>query len=153
MAFWNQPSTETWLYREYFIVQTTCTSHTEIYTILKEENVKDIGGIFHCFSGTIKEAKKIIDLGFLLGIGGVITFKNSNLSHIIKDIPIENIVLETDAPYLAPHPMRGHRNEPKYLSIIAKKIATIKSIDIHKIAKITSNNIDNLFFNRNQNII
>ena len=86
-------------------------------------------------------------MGFYLGIGGIITFKNSNLFQIIKNIELKNIVLETDAPYLAPHPMRGRRNEPKFLSIIAQHIAKIKKQSVQNIANITSNNIDNLFFN------
>ena len=121
-------------------------SFDEIYNILIEENDNDLKGIFHCFSGTLKEAKKIIDLGFYLGIGGIITFKNSNLFQIIKNIELKNIVLETDAPYLAPHPMRGRRNEPKFLPIIAQQIAKIKKQSVKNIAIITSANIDNLFF-------
>ena len=122
-------------------------SFDEIYNILIEEIDENLKGIFHCFSGTFEEAKKIIDLGFYLGIGGIITFKNSNLFKVVQKIELKNIVLETDAPYLAPHPMRGRRNEPKFLSIIAQYIAKIKKQSVQNIGRVTSENIDNLFFN------
>ena len=88
---------------------------------------------------------KIIEMGFYLGIGGVITFKNSTLFEVIKKIDLKHIVLETDAPYLAPHPMRGKRNEPKFLPLIAEKIAEIKEITIHEVSEITNENIERLF--------
>jgi len=102
-------------------------------------------GIFHCFSGTIQQAKAIIDLGFYIGIGGVVTFKNSGLADVVKDIPLEYIVLETDAPYLTPHPYRGKRNEPKYIPIIADKIAELHHISIEELAKITTATAKKIF--------
>ena len=117
-----------------------------IIHILKKEKTNNITGIFHCFSGTYEEAAQIIDLGFYLGIGGLLTFKNSNLSDVIKQIDLKHIVLETDAPYLAPHPMRGKRNEPKFLLEIAKKVAEINNITLENLSKITNKNINNIFF-------
>lgn len=120
----------------------------EIYPILKKEKKSETTGIFHCFSGTYEEAKKIIDLGFYLGIGGVLTFKNSSLIEVIKKIDLNYIVLETDAPYLAPHPMRGKRNEPKFLSIIAEKVSEIKNITTEELAAYTNKNINDIFFQK-----
>tara|TARA_B100001250_G_scaffold376247_1_gene364416 strand:- start:15 stop:809 length:795 start_codon:yes stop_codon:yes gene_type:complete len=123
-------------------------SFNEIYDILHKEVAPNTAGIFHCFSGTYEQAKKIIDLGFYIGIGGLLTFKNSNLPKIIKNIDLRHIVLETDAPYLAPHPMRGKRNEPKFLYIIAETLGQIKGVSTEKIAAITNQNIDNIFFDK-----
>ncbi len=106
---------------------------------------KHAKGIVHCFSGTLEEAKKVIDLGFLLGIGGVITFKNSNLREVIKSIDLKHIVLETDSPYLAPVPYRGKRNNPLFLTYIAKEIATVKNISIDEVARYTTYNAEKLF--------
>jgi len=102
-------------------------------------------GIFHCFSGTLEEAKEITGLGFYLGIGGVATYKKSTLPEIIKEMPLANIVLETDAPYLAPAPYRGKRNESSYIPIIAQKIAEIKNISIEEVAAITTSNSEKVF--------
>ncbi|MDX2172899.1 MAG: TatD family hydrolase [Bacteroidota bacterium] len=102
--------------------------------------------IFHCFSGTVEEANKIIALdNFKLGIGGVVTFKNSGLDKVVEQIGIEHLVLETDAPYLAPVPFRGKRNEPSYLLEVAKKIAEIKQVSINEVAEITSKNAEFIF--------
>ena len=124
-------------------------SFDEIYNIMKEEKTNNLTGIFHCFSGSYDEAMKIIDMGFYLGIGGILTFKNSTIIDVIKKIDLKHLVLETDAPYLAPHPMRGKRNEPKFLPRIAEKIAEIKKITVKQVCKITNQNIDNLFFHKN----
>jgi len=124
-------------------------SFKEIYNILSKEKDQNTRGVFHCFSGTYEEALDIIDLGFYLGVGGVLTFKNSTtLSEVIKKIDLKHLVLETDAPYLAPHPMRGKRNEPKFLPLIVNKIAEIKNTSIELVKKITNENTDNLFFNK-----
>jgi len=104
-----------------------------------------ITGIFHCFGGSLEQAKRIIDMGFYLGIGGVVTFKNSKLDTQLKHIPLENIVLETDSPYLAPVPYRGKRNEPSYIPIIASRLAEVYRTDIEEIAKITTNNARKIF--------
>ena len=97
-------------------------------------------GIFHCFSGHAEQARKAIDLGFYLGIGGVLTFKNSGLDKVITDIELKHLVLETDAPYLAPAPYRGKRNVPAYLKLVAEKLALVKNCSIEKVAEITSQN-------------
>jgi TatD DNase family protein len=116
-----------------------------IISILEELNDLKLTGVFHCFSGSRTEAEKIIDLGFLLGIGGVLTFKNSGLDKVISDIPMEYIVLETDAPYLAPAPYRGKTNLPVYLKLVAEKLAQVKNTSLDQIATITSDNARRLF--------
>jgi len=118
---------------------------SEIYDLLKSFK-KLPKAIFHCFSGTVDEAKKIIELGnFKLGIGGVVTFKNSGLDKVVEEIDLQHFVLETDAPYLAPVPFRGKRNQPVYLLEVAKKIAEIKQISIIKVAEITTKNAEFIF--------
>jgi TatD DNase family protein len=102
-------------------------------------------GIFHCFSGNNEEAKKLIDYGFYLGIGGVLTYKNSGLDKAIEDIDLKHIVLETDAPYLAPVPMRGKRNESAYLRHVAEKLADLKQCSLFDIANITTQNSIHIF--------
>jgi TatD DNase family protein len=102
--------------------------------------------IFHCFSGSTEQANKIIDLGnFKLGIGGVVTFKNSGLDKVVKDIPLEHLVLETDAPYLAPVPHRGKRNEPGYIMEVARKVAQIKDISLMEVEEVTERNAKFIF--------
>jgi len=120
-------------------------SFNEVYEIVKEEQDGLLKGVFHCFSGDETEAKKIIDLGFLLGIGGVLTYKNSNLSQVLKKIELNKLVLETDAPYLAPDPKRGKRNESSYLVYIAQKLAEVYQIPFKEIAEITTENSRKLF--------
>lgn len=113
--------------------------------IVRAKQNGSLKGIFHCFSGTIEEAQEIADLGFHIGIGGVVTYSKSTLPEVVKEIPLENIVLETDAPYLAPVPNRGKRNESAYLPIIAKKISDLKAIDLEKVAEITTRNANVIF--------
>ena len=122
-------------------------SFNEIYEILKNKVDENLRGVFHCFGGDLVEAKKILDLNFFLGIGGILTFKNSGLDSVIKNIPIEKILIETDAPYLAPTPFRGKRNEPQYLSIIAKKLCEIKNISMEELTEKLYKNTNSLFFN------
>jgi TatD DNase family protein len=117
----------------------------EIFHSLQKFKKNMPKGVFHCFSGGIEEAKKAAEMGFLLGIGGVVTFKNANLPEIIKPIGIEKILLETDAPYLAPVPFRGKRNEPKYLTEILSKLSTVFALSEEKIDFITTNSAKNLF--------
>ncbi|GAB4396836.1 MAG: TatD family hydrolase [Microscillaceae bacterium] len=102
-------------------------------------------GIFHCFTGTKAQAEEITEMGFLLGIGGVLTFKNSGLDKVLADIDLAHLVLETDSPYLAPLPHRGQRNESAYLPLIAKKLAEVKDCPLGEIARITSENARRLF--------
>ena len=120
-------------------------SFEETYEIVKQEQDGNLKGIFHCFSGNETEATKIIDLGFMLGIGGVVTFNNSNLGDVLKNIPLQHIVLETDAPYLTPVPKRGKRNESAYLVYVAQTLAKIYDMPVNEIAEITSENARNLF--------
>lgn len=120
-------------------------SFNEVHEIVKDEQDGSLKGIFHCFSGDEVEAQKVIDLGFFMGIGGVITYKNSNLSQFLPKIDIHNLVVETDAPYLAPDPKRGRRNESSYLVYVAQKLAEIYQIPFKEIAEITTANARNLF--------
>ena len=113
--------------------------------IVREKQQGSLKGIFHCFSGTVEEAKEIIELGFYIGIGGVLTFKNSTLSETLSQIDLRHIVLETDAPYLAPVPYRGKRNESAYIPLIAHKLAEIKSCPVEMVAATTSENARKLF--------
>lgn len=117
----------------------------EIYEVLSSFK-KLPKGIFHCFSGTLEQAEKIINLGnFKLGVGGVITFKNAGLDKVVANLPLKYLVLETDAPYLAPQPFRGKRNEPVYLLEVAKKIAEVKDITINEVASTTTLNAEFIF--------
>lgn len=120
-------------------------SFDEVYAVLA--NQKQLPkGIFHCFSGNTEQAEKIIALGnFKLGIGGVVTFKNSGLDRVVKETDLKHLVLETDAPYLAPVPFRGKRNEPSYLKSVAEKIAEIKNISPEEVANVTSGNSFEVF--------
>jgi len=118
----------------------------EIFEILDQMNDEKMRGIFHCFTGNLEQANHIIGYGgFKLGIGGVVTFKNSGLDKVVENLKIENLVLETDSPYLAPTPFRGKRNESTYLYNIAKKIADIYNLDLETVAKITTKNTVEVF--------
>lgn len=114
----------------------------DTYNLLKDFKGR---GVIHCFTSNLENAKKYITLGFKLGIGGVVTFKNSNLGSVIKELDFSNIVLETDSPYLSPEPYRGKVNGPKNVLVIAKRIAEIKEMDLEKVATITSANARELF--------
>lgn len=104
-----------------------------------------LNGVFHCFSGNEEQAKKIIDLNFYMGIGGVLTYKNSGLDKVIEQIEMKHIILETDAPYLTPVPFRGKRNECCYIKYVAQKLAEIKKISVDEVAAITTANAESLF--------
>ena len=114
-------------------------------TISILEEFPDVIGVIHCFNGSIETAKKYLSMGYKLGIGGVVTFKNSNLYRVVKEIGINDIVLETDSPYLSPEPFRGHVNSSKYIPYIAKKISDILDISLEEVGKITSKNALSLF--------
>lgn len=118
----------------------------EIFEVLSSYSILP-RGIFHCFSGNNAQAAQVIKLGFKLGIGGVLTFKNSGLDKVVESIDLQHLVLETDAPYLAPVPFRGKRNEPVYLSEIARKLAEIKQVDFDTLAEVTAANATALFHN------
>ncbi|WP_395808990.1 TatD family hydrolase [Daejeonella sp.] len=112
----------------------------EIFEILNELKDDKLRGIFHCFSGTIEQANKVIGLGFYLGIGGVLTYKNSGLDKVVQDVSLEHLVLETDSPYLTPVPFRGKPNESSYLVYIAQKLADLKQVSLEQIAEVTTRN-------------
>ena len=120
-------------------------SFDEVWQILKPEITPDLQGVFHCFPGDEAQARRVIETGFLLGIGGVVTFKNSGLQKVVAAVGPEHIILETDAPFLAPAPYRGKRNEPAYIPIIAEKIAELCGISVEEIADITTKNALKLF--------
>lgn len=117
----------------------------ESIDVVKELHDENLKGIFHCFSGTVEHARQIMELGFYMGIGGVITYKNSGLAPVVAEIPLEYIVLETDAPYLTPVPFRGKRNEPSYLKYVVEKLAEVKGISVSEAAEITTFNSQKIF--------
>ena len=121
-------------------------SFAEAIEIIEKLNDENLRGVFHCFTGSVEDAQRVINLGgFYLGIGGVLTFKNSGLDKTIAKIELQNLILETDAPYLAPAPFRGKRNESKYIVNIAEKLAEVQQIDIEDVARITTLNAKKLF--------
>jgi len=120
-------------------------STKEVIDVLREEKDDRLRGIFHCFGGSVEEAKSIIDLGFYLGIGGVVTFKKAGLDKTMEEVSLEKIVLETDSPYLSPSPYRGKRNESGYVKLVAEKLATIKNRTLEEVAEITSKNALDIF--------
>ncbi|WP_185862221.1 TatD family hydrolase [Blattabacterium cuenoti] len=120
----------------------------QVYNILLKEKNSYLKGVFHCFSGTLEQAKKIIDLGIKLGIGGMITFKKNHMIEFLHKINLNNIVLETDSPFLSPHPFRGKRNDPTNLRIVLKRLSQIYSTSEEKIADIIHMNVENLFFSK-----
>jgi TatD DNase family protein len=120
-------------------------SFDEIYKIIKEYKNTGLYGIFHCYGGNTIQAKQLIELGFSLGIGGVVTYKNSGMATVVNDMDLSHIVLETDAPFLPPVPFRGKRNESAYIYNIAEKIAEIKNISIEEVAEVTTANALKIF--------
>ncbi|MEI7473126.1 MAG: TatD family hydrolase [Chitinophagaceae bacterium] len=127
------------------IVIHTRNAMQETINIVKEYQGRGLSGIFHCFSGSYESAIQIINAGFYLGIGGVITYKNAGLAAVIDKIDLAHLVLETDAPYLSPVPFRGKRNESSYIKYVAEKIANIKNISVEEIGSITTTNAENIF--------
>ncbi|MCK4561756.1 MAG: TatD family hydrolase [Flavobacteriaceae bacterium] len=117
----------------------------EIFEILEEEKSKNLYGVFHCFTGNLNQAKQAIDCGMKLGIGGVVTFKNGKIDKFLNEIPLSEIVLETDAPYLAPTPFRGKRNESSYIINVLDKLVDIYGLTPEVIAKITTQNSRDIF--------
>lgn len=116
-----------------------------MFNILEKEQDGSLSGVFHCFNGTEEQANIAISLGFHIGLGGVITYKNCDVKNYLANISLDKIILETDDPYLPPVPYRGKRNEPSYMIEVAKKIAEIQNIDINKVAEATTNNAIKLF--------
>ena len=119
----------------------------EIFEVLELEKSEDLFGIFHCFSGNLEQALQAISYNMKLGIGGVVTFKNGKIDQFLHQIALENIVLETDAPYLAPAPYRGKRNESSYVTLVAEKLSEIYNIPVVEIARITTKNALSIFKN------
>ena len=117
----------------------------EVYAILLEKQDENLRGIFHCFSGTVEQAQQIIALGFKLGIGGVVTYKNAGLDKVVEQIALEHIVLETDSPYLTPVPYRGKPNESSYLVYVAQKVADLHQISLEEVARVTTENSKIIF--------
>jgi TatD DNase family protein len=120
-------------------------STDECIEVVSQYAKRQLRGVFHCFSGNIAQAEKIIDVGFYLGIGGVVTFKNAGLDKVIEVISLDKVMLETDAPYLAPVPFRGKRNEPVYLEYVINKISALKNYTVEDVALITTTNAKKLF--------
>ena len=120
----------------------------DLLELVREEQDGRLSGIFHCFTGTVEEGKAMIDLDFYLGIGGILTFKNSDLEKVISELPLERMVLETDAPYLAPEPKRGNRNESAYLPYINMAIAEAKNLSPEEVAEVTSRNAAKVYRKR-----
>jgi TatD DNase family protein len=127
------------------VVIHTRSAMQETIDFVKPFAAKGLTGIFHCFGGSYENAKQITDMNFLLGIGGVLTYKKSGLDEVVKQIDLKHIVLETDAPYLAPVPFRGKRNESSYIKIIAEKLAAVKNISLEEVAAITTANAEKVF--------
>ncbi len=117
----------------------------EIFEIIEDQKSDQLRGIFHCFTGSPDQAERAIGLGFYLGIGGVLTYKNSGLDKVVKNISLDHLVLETDSPYLTPVPFRGKTNESSYLIHIAQKLADIKQLPLSEIAYITTRNSEKIF--------
>ncbi len=121
-------------------------SHEDIIKIIKEENAKEIGGVLHCFSGSVEMAKEVLKNNFYISLGGPVTFKNARKTvEVAKYVPLERILIETDSPYLTPEPFRGKRNNSKFVKYIAQKIAEIKGISFEEVAQETTRNAKELF--------
>ena len=120
-------------------------SFDEIFEVLEEEKDEKLHGVFHCFTGSLKQAKRALSFNMKLGIGGVVTFKNGGIDNFLNEIPLENIVLETDSPYLAPTPFRGKRNESSYIVNVLDKLVDIYNLTPQEIAEITTQNSKDVF--------
>jgi TatD DNase family protein len=124
-------------------------SFDELFEVLDKLNDDSLTGVFHCFTGTLEQAQKVISYGgFMMGIGGVLTYEKSGLDLVVKDIPMEYLVLETDSPFLAPKPHRGKRNESAYVKIVAEKLASVKGLSLQEIERLTTENAEKLFFTK-----
>jgi TatD DNase family protein len=120
-------------------------SYNEIMAVLKKEQDGSLTGVFHCFPGNVRQAEEVVELGFMLGIGGVVTYKNAEMATVVQHAGIEHILTETDAPYLPPVPFRGKRNESAYVYNVIQKIAELKSMPVDEVADITSANAERIF--------
>ncbi len=120
-------------------------AHNEVFNLLRELNRPSWRGVMHCFGGSVQEAQRALEMGFHLGIGGVVTFKNAGMAEVVKAVPLERLLLETDAPYLSPVPHRGQRNESAYIPLIAQKIADLKEVPLDEVAAVTTASARTLF--------
>jgi len=120
-------------------------SFNEIMAVIQQTALPGLTGVFHCFSGTVEQAEQVIALGLKIGIGGVLTFKNSGIDKVVQHFGLEHFLLETDSPYLAPVPYRGKRNQSAYIPLIARKMADIKNVPLQQVAEITTQNAKELF--------
>ena len=120
-------------------------AHNELFATLRDLNYPHYEGVMHCFGGSLQEAQRAIEMGFYIGVGGVCTFKNATLAKVVQQIPLEKILLETDAPYLAPVPYRGKRNESAYVVEVAKQVAMLKETTLDVVDHVTSDNARQLF--------
>ena len=120
-------------------------AHNEVFALLRELNRPAWRGVMHCFGGSLQEAQRAIELGFHLGIGGVVTFKNATMADVVKTVPLDRLLLETDAPYLSPVPHRGQRNESAYIPLIAQRIADLRGISLDEVAEVTTSSAKELF--------
>lgn len=127
------------------LVLHTRNAMQETIDFVKTYRASGLKGIFHCFGGSVAEANQVIETGFLLGIGGVVTYKKSGLDTVLKEVALDDIVLETDAPYLSPVPHRGKRNESSYLGLVANKIAEIKELEPAEVKRVTTANAKRIF--------
>ncbi|MFC4355822.1 TatD family hydrolase [Chryseomicrobium palamuruense] len=118
----------------------------DVIRILEEEEAHLTGGIMHCFGGSVETARRAIDMNFMISLGGPVTFKNAKTpKEVAKEIPLEHLLIETDAPYLAPHPFRGKRNEPSYVPLVAEEIARLKELSVEEVAEVTTENAEKFF--------
>ena len=120
-------------------------AHNEVFNLLRELNRPTWRGVMHCFGGSVQEAQRALEMGFHLGIGGVVTFKNATMAEVVKVVPLDRLLLETDAPYLSPVPHRGQRNEPSYIPLIAQHIADFRGVSLAEVAAITTASARTLF--------
>lgn len=120
-------------------------AHNEVFALLREMGRCSYRGVMHCFGGSVQEAQRAVEMGFHLGIGGVVTFKNASMAEVVKAVPLERLLLETDSPYLAPIPHRGQRNESAFIPLIAVRIAELRGIPVEQVAEQTTENARQLF--------
>lgn len=120
-------------------------AHNEVFGLLRDLNRPTYRGVMHCFGGSVQEAQRAVEMGFHLGIGGVVTFKNAGVADVVKAVPLVSLLLETDAPYLSPVPHRGQRNEPSYIPLIAQRIADLRGISLAEVADVTTASARTLF--------
>lgn len=118
----------------------------DVLTILREEDAQEVGGVMHCFGGSVETAQESIKMNFMISLGGPVTFKNAKKpKEVAAEIPLEHLMIETDAPYLAPHPYRGKRNEPSYVPLVAEEIARLKELPVETVAEATTKNAERFY--------